>query len=640
LSVDGHDVAISGRKARALIGHLAMSERLEATRERIVGLLWSESDEERARASLRQSLVEIRRALSAAGFLGLNSDKQAIGFASDTVQIDLADVLEEAHHGRAHPLLIESQRPIDNLLAEFETVDDSFRDWLRAKRQSITNTLMRQLEGRMRCESATADVRRNAARALLNLEPSNEEAARVLIESAIATGDIGAAFSIYQTLCDLLWDTYEVKPSEETQDLIASLRQSQGEDQRPVQARHARLPLLGASGFAETAHGLIAGTTARTRPLPPKLVVSIMPFDATQVSEDSHYRVQGFRRELMACLVRFREWQVCDPALALEMPTQSAARQSEYLIEASATEDGPDLRLAMTLREAGSDVYLWSERLKLSMQSWFEAQEHIVRRLATAVNVHVSAERMSALALREPANLKAYDMWLLAQATLNRMDATSWERARKILLEVIAQAPGFAPAYSSLAQLNNSRHIAMAGVMRDRQRTEEALAYAREAQRLDPIDSRSQLCLGWSHAMAKQYEQATLHMSLAHELNDNDGWTLISSANCLAFCAEYEKAAQMARHALALSLAPSPLQWSYQTAIRFMIGDYAGCIEAANAAGDHVNPNVPAWRSAALFHLGYAEPAAEQVAKFIELTRRRWAGDQPATDELIIRWLL
>src|SRR5262245_65598648 len=74
--------------------------------------------------------------------------------------------------------------------------------------------------------------------------------------------------------------------------------------------------------------------------------------------------------------------------------------------------------------------------------------------------------------------------------------------------DVIARTPDFAPAYSSLAQLNNVVHIVLPGVHRNAQRTAQALEYAREAVRLDPIDSRSQLSLAWSHAMSNQHEQA------------------------------------------------------------------------------------------------------------------------------------
>src|SRR5918993_690303 len=62
-SVGGRAIRLRSRKARALLGYLALCDRGEETRERLVGLLWSESGEEKARASLRQVVHELREAL-------------------------------------------------------------------------------------------------------------------------------------------------------------------------------------------------------------------------------------------------------------------------------------------------------------------------------------------------------------------------------------------------------------------------------------------------------------------------------------------------------------------------------------------------------------------------------------------------
>jgi hypothetical protein len=49
---------------------------------------------------------------------------------------------------------------------------------------------------------------------------------------------------------------------------------------------------------------------------------------------------------------------------------------------------------------------------------------------------------------------------------------------------------------------------------------------------------------------------------------------------------------------------------------------------------------VPAYKAAALFHLGDREAATVELQRFTELVRSRWVGDQPATDANIMRWLL
>lgn len=611
-----------------------MSETGEETRDRLVGLLWSENEEERARASLRQSLYEIREAFDELGFDGFTTDRLRVSLDRSRIDVDLWNIFDEAAAGRPHPILLEAERPIERLLDEFETLDAAFRVWLLAKRQSFGDRLARQLEAAMRGSDKPVRDREALARALINLDPTHEEAVRLLIRARAEHGDVGGALRIYKTLWDLLDVDFDVEPSKETQELIAEVKLGRTDPASapagpPVAPDPPRM--LTALSMPQPA----AWEAPDHKPRP-KLIVSVGTFEVPPTSDGDRYVVQGFRRELIACLVRFREWVVRDVVLA---PVSSRhADTGEYVIEANAIGEGERLRLVITLRDVATNAYLWSERLNVSIGSWFEAQQRIVRHITTALNVHLSVGRLSAITDKPPSNLEAYDLWLLGQATFLSFNPQNWETARRLFRQVIEQMPDFAPAYSSLAQLNNSDHIVLPGVLRDPVRSAQSLMYAREAARLDPIDSRSQLCLGWSHAMVKQYEQAVLFISLAYELNENDPWTLVSSAGCFAVCGEYERANEIAEHALHLPLAPSPLQWAYHVSIRFMAGNYPGAVEAANAAGDL--SYVPAYKASALYHLGDHAAATAELRRFIDITRRKWVGSDPPTDANIIRWLL
>ncbi len=641
--VGDREVRPIGRKSRALIMCLAVSESGEETRERLVGLLWSETEEERARASLRQSLYEIREAFDELGFDGFSTDRLRVSLDRSRIDVDLWNIFEDAAAGTPHQILLEAERPIERLLDEFETLDAAFRVWLLAKRQSLGDRIARQLETAIRDGEKPLMQREALARALINLDPTHEEAVRLLIRARSELGDVGGALRVYKTLWDLLDADYDVEPSKETQELIAEVKL--GRTEPSSSAAHAPQLVTPPPTQAKAPPPRMTTALAAPQPQPwtvqnqgprPKLIVSVGAFEVPPTSDGDRYVVQGFRRELIACLVRFREWVVCDATLAAA--SQHHVDTGEYVIEANALGEGARLRLVITLRDVATSAYLWSERLNVSIGNWFEAQQSIVRHITTALNVHLSVGRLSAITDKPPSNLEAYDLWLLGQSALLTFNPKNWATARQLFQRVIEQMPDFAPAYSSLAQLNNSDHIVMPGVLRDPARSAQSLVYAREAARLDPIDSRSQLCLGWSHAMVKQYEQALLFISLAYELNENDPWTLVSSAGCFAVCGEYERANEISGHALNLPLAPSPLQWAYHVSIRFMAGDYPGAIEAANAAGDL--SYVPAFKASALYHIGDHSGAAAEFKRFIDMTRSRWVSTDPPTDANITRWLL
>jgi DNA-binding SARP family transcriptional activator len=636
LRIGEQQIAVSGRKSRALIGYLALSDTLQESRERVVGLLWSESTEEHARASLRQTVHEVREAFQRAGFAGFNADKLTVALDRARIQVDIADALGAAKQGEAHPCLLAGPHPVADILGELESCDPAFQTWLAAKRQTIHDQLVRHLETALRKQPATSDKTRELATALLNLDPTHEEACRCMIRLLAAEGEIGAALKIYKSLWDLLSEEYDVEPTQQTQDLIVEIKSA--------------LPLNDASAPASSAHSPIEHTRAVEASIKapealvaaikdPKLVLSVGPFKLLGSEDKQDYLAQGFRRELIACLVRFREWSVRDWAESSR--TEGEGGQSlEFVLDASGYQTSDGIHFVLTLRGGGTDVYLWSEGLTLSLANWHQAQQSMVRRIANTLNVHVSAERLNFVTQRETADLKAYDIWLLGQETLLSLDPERWDRARELFRQVVERMPKFAPAYSSLAQLNNSYHIVKPGTPREVSRTDEALTYAREAMRLDPVDSRSHLCLGWSHAMAKQYEQAMIYIPLACALNDTDRWTLVSSANCFAFCGRHEQAAELIDSGLpALRLAPTPLEWAYQAAVHFMAGKYERCVAAADASGD-LNPNVRGFKAAALWHLGRKDAASAELEQFFTLVRNRWRATAPATPEAITRWFL
>ena len=138
------------------------------------------------------------------------------------------------------------------------------------------------------------------------------------------------------------------------------------------------------------------------------------------------------------------------------------------------------------------------------------------------------------------------------------------DRAERQFNEIIRDAPNFVPAYCGLANLANIEHIARPGVFRTRERELRALEMAQRGVQLDPSDSGAHRCLAWSHAMAKQYTQAQMHIELACELNPSDSWTSISAALLLVFCGRPDRGlALMAGPELDIALAPTASHWLY-----------------------------------------------------------------------------
>jgi len=636
LRLNGRRVELRTRKAGAVLSYLALSDTKQESRERLVGLLWSRSDEEKARASLRQVVRELRSMLIEAGYDGFIAERLIIGLDVSRIEVDIESVIRLAEAGQVHPLLLATPQLDGRLLEGMDDLDPSFRVWVLAKRQTIHDRLMRSLDEGLTSASVAADVKKKIAAAIVNLDPTHEYACRYLMRAHAEEGDVAAALRIYKALWDLLDRDYAMEPSIATEELVANIKLGVLEHIPPDRvASPANDELALARGRSEPAQAVQAPQPASP---PPKTRLVLRPFAMHGVDEDHSHLVQGFSQHLAACLVRFREWSVVDrPPAAVVLPVPDATPQ--YCIETTAYQAAAEINIVMVLRDDTTGIYVWSESFRLGLGNWFETQQRVIRRIATALNVQLSTERLMRLAGEPDVSLELHDRWLRGQSLMSKFDPESWQRAVTIFRDAIRENPGFSPCYSSLVQMYNIEHFVHPGVFRDLQKAKATLELAKTAVQLDPVDSRAHLCCGWSYVMALRHAEAAPHMVLACELNDNDPWTLLSSAHYSAICGSIEDARARAERSLALSPAPSYLEWAYHSTIRFFCGDYAGTIEACDRAQE-INKVLPAWRAAALFQLGERERARLEIQRFVNGLRSFWVGPSPPTDEEAARWVM
>jgi DNA-binding SARP family transcriptional activator/TolB-like protein len=624
----GRDLEVANRKSLAVVAYVALSESMRETRERLEGLLWGESTQERAQASLRQAVRELRDAFNEAKFSGFQPDRLTVGFDRASIEVDLSSVLNEAEARRAHPALLNRPRLADCLLDGFDDLDPEFQVWLRVKRRTLEDRLLRILEEGFRDEAVDRRTRVRLAEAVINLDPTQEEASCYLMRSKAETGEIAGTLQIYDRLArHLAAPEFDMYPSEETQQLKVDILTGKI-------PRATRIEPISPSREAPR-----DATRPDEASLPAKIELCVEPFAMHGIGSDRVHLVEGFQRHLIGSLVGFREWYVTDGSSGSSVGTARPAVRCRYVIDATADHSGDALYLRLTLRAADSEVYVWSDRFILALENWFEARERVVRQVAMALNVQVSAERLRRLVGQPEAALDIYDRWLRGQAIVDTFGSPNRGKARQIFEEIIREAPDFSPGYSSLAQIKNADHIAFPGTFRDRANERQSLELARTAVQLDPLDSRAHLCLAWSLIMAKHYVQANIPIRSACDLNENDPHTLISSALVMAFCAQFDRARDLAGQALDLSLSPNRVFWGYQATLRFLCGDYQGCVAAAEFSGN-VPYGVSGWGAAGLFHLGQKSEAAEEAQRFLADARVYWVGDPSPTDAAITRWFL
>lgn len=127
----GRSLTPRSQKAQAILAMLALSRRGSRSRVWLRDKLWSDRSEDQAAASLRQALLEIRKALGPARDV-LLADKNTVWLDTDRITLDLRDM---ADRGDASELASE------HLLEGMDIRDPEFEDWLTLERQNWQSRL-------------------------------------------------------------------------------------------------------------------------------------------------------------------------------------------------------------------------------------------------------------------------------------------------------------------------------------------------------------------------------------------------------------------------------------------------------------------------------------------------------------------
>lgn len=611
ISYRNNPIYLGSKKGIALLCLLIFSPNGTTSRERLKLLLWGDVDEKRAQSSLRYTTWKVSRALEESGYTGFTSSRQNLSIDIESVRTNIDCITSSTSDFLQDIQSSNLPRQFDEFLYELSDISVEFSDWIAETKNEIKNNIKTQVIAHSEKIDLSVTDKKLQSELLLAIDPLNEPACRQLMLACSSEDDTAGALAAYQNLYRTMDEQQGMEPSESTQELAVEIK-------------------LGKHRTNRT--DLSALTHAHTLPL--IMVGEIQP---PNITSDSQFIVSGFRHELIACLIRFREWTVCDAGATFDSYRPNA--NSIYSLNLSAFEVSDRFRLVVTLKNYSSDTYLWSEQFHTSSKDWLKNQSVIVRRLSMSLNVQLNTERLNQIKTVRDFPLAVYDRWLLAQESFLRFELDSWESAKNTLIKLTIDHPRFARAYSTLSQLENSRHLNFPGLPLTSESKKNSLKYATEAVRLDNMDSRNQLCLGWSYAMNDMYEQSELAFYLAHEINENDQWALISSAMGLAFCGDHNKAMNLAKQAELLSPAPSPDESTFQANIAFLCEDFHRCVKFAVLAGDK-HADLLAWHAAALAHLGEIDAASAKTRQFVSILSARWFGSGPPSERDITAWIV
>ncbi len=229
------------RKHLALLIYLALSPQHTRTRDHLLGLLWPEKTQDKARHSLNEAVRRLRAGL---GSERLVSEGETLRLSGDALEVDA---------------LRSTELPEGDFLEGFGLGDaPAFEDWAAAQRSKFraagVESLLKQGEaalGENRFRRA-----REAGRQALALDSSSEIAASLLMRAAALAGDATAALAVYHQFRERLRADMGEDPGQELQALAERIRTRKWR-RASAQMEDLDPPLVGRSDAHATAFALL-----------------------------------------------------------------------------------------------------------------------------------------------------------------------------------------------------------------------------------------------------------------------------------------------------------------------------------------------------------------------------------------------
>ncbi len=213
------------------------------------------------------------------------------------------------------------------------------------------------------------------------------------------------------------------------------------------------------------------------------------------------------------------------------------------------------------------------------------------------------------------------------------------DKAVDLFSRALQLDPNLSSAYGAWAAVLNSRWIVFPGLPSDEKDREQAYQLAKRAVALDPLNSRNQVDLGFTHLLARRFDPAELHFSLAYDLNPSNPDNMLACALANAFCGNHARAKELSLRAFDLNPFPQSFYYGYRVSIDFLARDFAACIEAVNTAPD-VFPDIQGWAASARAHLGDPGGARAALDRYFADIRKHWAGPADPTEAMLLDWFV
>ncbi len=489
------------------------------TRDKVAAFLWPESDETRARNSLKQAISALRRELGPELFLA----GPDIRLDPQVVACDCTEFEERLDRGELEPAVRGYTGPF---LDGFHLGGDAeeFERWSDLERTRLDARLRGALESLAADAMARGDTRAAARwkRRLAEIDPLDGRVAAELVAALVATGERSAARLHAREHAAVVRREFGTGADPQVEAALAGPITDEGnpgprstpeppvsrndrEIETPVRRSRART-LAAAVALVLVCSGAVLLAGVRAPSVPPRRI-AVLPFQNLGRPADGFFAI-GLTDELTAQLAGYGGLQVIAPASARDYEGSSRnAREIgrelgvDYLLQGGITWSDPAdsagrVRITSGLIRIADGRHVWADVFESDRRDLFALQDLVAEHVAKALDANVG--RSADSAERRPSrNLDAYAYYVRASGYLDRFNTDSQHLniAAELYAKAVELDPAFALAWARLSQAHSL--LFWRGYDERPARATWAKEAANAALRLAPELPEAQMAAGW-----------------------------------------------------------------------------------------------------------------------------------------------
>src|SRR6185369_12513799 len=175
---------------------------------------------------------------------------------------------------------------------------------------------------------------------------------------------------------------------------------------------------------------------------------------------------------------------------------------ADYVLEGSVRRAGEHVRITAQLVLVDDQSQVWAKTYERDLRDVLILQSEVAEAVARTIAVTLTPDAQARLARARPMHPEAYQDYLRGRFFLNRRTEAALKQALGYFQQAIAADPGFAPAYSGLADSYSSLGASsIVGGLAPRQAMPEAKAAALKALQIDGTLAEAHTSLAIVHLL-------------------------------------------------------------------------------------------------------------------------------------------